>query len=77
MRTMLQFLHIACLKDSKWCRHALYSKNDLVGQLLSIKLYFLNLHKTHLGELELFNFLSLPYLTFPYNALLCFSEGLL
>ena len=51
MRTELQFRirHIACLKDSKWCSHALYSKNNLLGQLLSIKLYFLNPHKTHLA----------------------------
>ena len=56
------------IKDSKWCSHALYSKINLVWQLI---------FKAHLGKLELHNFLTLLYLTFSHNALLCSSEGLL
>ena len=41
MGTKLRFLHIACLKDSRLCSHAFYSKNNLLGQILSIKLSFL------------------------------------
>ena len=36
MGTELQFLRISCLIDSKWCSCALYSKNNLVGQILQI-----------------------------------------
>ena len=43
------FLILLVSKIQSGIFHALYSKNNLVGQLLSIKLYFFNLHKIHLA----------------------------